>query len=317
MLPRPVSRLRSGAGRLRAFKCSAAGTESTCNLDLTGNTTVFASTGNSAPQCPGVTSLAAGFGDFLGPVQSFDFIVNSASSETSISAAAAYFVYGFGNAGQASPWTDETQIIKRDPNSAAQIFISLATGVPIGKFKGVDAKSNGNTVTLVNAGDAQKAIGFVSGEVADANRSKVKALAYQHYGQSCGYWPDSTSSSFDKRNIRTGLYWIWGPSHFFAATDANGAIKDAGAATALALFTGAVTTATLDASIAASTVPKCAMEVWRASDLDPIQSYAPAEPCACYFDFKATGTTSCSTCSGDGDCSVSAPHCRYGYCEVN
>jgi ABC-type phosphate transport system substrate-binding protein len=295
----------------------ATGKELTCTLSITGDTATFASTGNSAPECPGVTALAPGFGDFLGPVQSFDFIVNTASSETTISAAAAYFVFGFGSQGQASPWTDETQVFRRDTNSAATIFVSLATGVPAGKFMGVDARTNSNSVTLVSTGDAQKAIGYVSGEVADANRSKVRVLAYQHYGQTCGYWPDSTPTAFDKRNIRSGQYWIWGPTHLFAAVDGGGNVVDDGARRVVDFLTGAPRVDELDAYIAAGTVPKCAMEVWRSSDLEPLQSYAPAEPCGCYFDFKATQATSCATCADDAGCPASAPHCRFGYCEVN
>ena len=295
----------------------ATGKESTCNLSITGDTAVFASTGNSAPLCPGVASLPAGLGDFLGPVQSFDFIVNKQSSETSISAAAAYFVFGFGNAGQAAPWTDESQIFRRDQNSGATIFVSLATGIPPAKFKGVDAKSNSGTVTDVSGGDAQKAIGYVSGEVADANRSAVKVLAYQHTGQTCGYWPDSSPSAFDKQNVRNGQYWIWGPTHFFAAVDGGGAITDPGAAAVLSFFTGTVTQDVLDGEIAAGTVPRCAMQAWRDTDLDALYSYAPAEPCGCYFDQKATGTTSCASCSADADCGTAGAHCRFGYCEGN
>ena len=34
------------------------------------------------------------------------------------------------------------------------------------------------------------------------------------------------------------------------------------------------------------------MEVTRKGDLGPLESYAPAEPCGCYFAKVATGTTS-------------------------
>ena len=77
--------------------------------------------------------------------------------------------------------------------------------------------TNGRSVTLVaTATNPEAAIGFVSGENADANRTTVRTLAFQHTEQRCGYWPDSTATSFDKRSVRDGLYWLWTTTHFFA-----------------------------------------------------------------------------------------------------
>jgi len=298
------------------------GKESSCDLPLTGQKIEIAYMNSYATLCPGVTELPAGFGDFLGPIQSFDFIVPKASSQTSISAAAAYFAYGFGATGDAEPWTDETQIIKRDPNSGAALFIALAIGVPVEKLKGVDAKSNANTVTLVSTSPKpESAIGIVSGEVAEANLNVVSSLAYQHYGQSCGYWPNSTPTSFDKRNIRDGHYFIWSPIHFFTRVDAQGKPTTPGAEKVTGYFSGKIAPPPevdlIGLEIDAGTVPDCAMEVRRTSDLGPIQSYAPDEPCGCFFEFRATGATTCATCATNADCGANAPNCRYGYCEVN
>jgi len=58
------------------------------------------------------------------------------------------------------------------------------------------------------------------------------------------------------------------------------------------------------------------MHVWRDSDLGALYSYQPPEPCECYFEFKATGATSCTACATSTTCPHSAPVCRYGYCEV-
>ena len=85
----------------------------------------------------------------------------------------------------------------------------------------------------------------------------------------------------------------------------------------LALVTAGDTKDSLNAWVSAGTVPKCAMEVWRQTDLEPLASYAPAEPCGCYFDFKATGATTCGACTQNADCPSNAPNCRFGYCEVN
>ncbi|RYE88329.1 MAG: hypothetical protein EOO75_13395 [Myxococcales bacterium] len=302
----------------------AAGKEQTCDLPLTGVDVDFANMGNSAVLCPGVTSLPAGIGDFSASVQAFDFLVPKASSQTVISSEAAYFVYGFGAQGQAEPWTDESQIIRRDENSAAQIFIGLSVGVPVSKFKGVDAKTNGNSVTLVSTSPSpEKAIGFASSEVADANRNVINVLAYKHRDQSCGYYPDSSANARDKLNVRTGQYQIWAPNHFFAKVGADGKISDPDTAKLIGYFTHETPDPagfnSLELVIQAGAIPRCAMEVWREVDLAAPVSNAPAEPCGCFFDATATGTSSCQACPGgqDSECSASSPHCRFGYCEVN
>jgi ABC-type phosphate transport system substrate-binding protein len=298
------------------------GKEQSCDLPITGQDADLGVGNNYATLCQGITALPPDVGDFLGPIDSFVFLVPKASSQTSISAAAAYFVYGFGTSGQAAPWTDETEIIKRDANSAAAILISLAINVPVTKLKGVDAKTNGGTVTLVSSAvDPEKAIGFASSSVAEANAASVNVLAFQAYNQSCGYWPSSTPTSFDKINVRNGHYPIWGPVHFFAKVDANNVPTSPGAKKIIGYFKGTEAPPAgvdVDAiTVSAGNVLDCAMEVKRTSDLGDYQSYAPAEPCGCYFEAKATGATSCQACTQNSDCAANAPHCRKGYCEVN
>lgn len=300
----------------------ATGKENTCDLPTLGEPVQFGNMGNSATLCPGVTELPADVGDYLGPVNAYSLIVPNASSQLSISANGAYFAFGFGAAGNVAPWVDETQLIRRDSNSAAQLFISLATGVPAEKFKGVDAKTNGNTVTLVSASPKpEAAIGFVSAEVADAARDRVRALAFQAKGQSCGYWPDSTPTSFDKRNVRTGQYWIWSPMHFFTKLNGDKTPVYPQAKKLIEYFTGESPPPSgvnmLEITVKSGAVPLCAMEVTRKGDLGPLESYAPAEPCGCYFDKTATGTTTCQACANDAGCPSGAPHCRFGFCEVN
>jgi hypothetical protein len=300
----------------------AAGKEQSCDLELVGDDADFGIGGTYATQCPGISSLPPDVGDFIGPVQPYTFVVPKASSQVSISAAAAYFVYGFGATGQAEPWTDESQIITRDPNSGAAIIVALATGVPVAKLKGVDAKTNGNTVTLVSTSPTpEKAIGFCSGETADANLGVINILAYQHFGQTCGYWPSSTPTSFDKRNVRDGHYALWAPLHVFAKVDGTGKPTNPAAAKVVGyLTTGEGAPAGVDPlalEIQGGAIPDCAMEVKRSSDMGPIESYAPDAPCGCFFESVATGATSCEACGSDAECPVNAPNCRYGFCEVN
>jgi hypothetical protein len=62
-------------------------------------------------------------------------------------------------------------------------------------------------------------------------------------------------------------------------------------------------------------VPQCAMRVRRTKEMGPLQPYQPTDPCGCYFDKLAAGTTSCETCAQPADCPATAPVCSYGYCE--
>ena len=299
----------------------AAGTEIQCTLPDAGVDVDFASSGNSATSCPGVSAIPAGFGDFLGPVNAFTLIVPNASSQTSISSEAAYFVFGFGQQGQVAPWVDESQIYRRDANSAAQLFIALNTGVPAEKFKGIDTKTNSGTVTgVAQSAKPEAAIGLVSGEVADANRDKVSILAYQAPGQRCGFWPDSSATSYDKKSVRDGQYAIWAPLHFFSKVGVDKKPVNPDVAKWIGYFSGEVDAPAgvnvLEAEIKGGTIPRCAMNVWREADIGPISKYRPDKPCGCYFDSVATGKTSCTACTTNEQCSAASPVCRYGFCEA-
>ena len=298
----------------------AAGTELTCTVNAPGRLTDFAVMGNSAELCSDLTALPENIGDFLGPVGTVNVFVPLASPETSISSEAFYFVYGFGASGRAAPWTNQDLIIRRDANSFVQLFLSLASGVPASRFAGVDARNNANSVSLVaDAADPAAAIGFASGEVADAARDRVKTLAWQQQGQSCGYWPDSTPTAIDKANVRSGQYYLWGPVHFFARVDTSGVVENPVARQFIGWATGDVAPpAGVDIVREVTTngnVPQCAMRVGRDGDLGPIYSNAPDEPCGCYYE-SLTGGTDCTPCTADSDCSATAGVCRYGYCEV-
>jgi hypothetical protein len=298
----------------------ADGTEKTCDLELAGTPIQFGAAGNAPTSCAGITGLPAGIGDFTGPVNTWNLFVPVQSSQQNISAEAAYFVFGFGKAGQVTPWIDESQLIVRNATSAAQIFIAKAAGLPPEKFIGVDAKTNGASITLVaNSKTPEAAIGFASGENVDANRNVVRTLAFQAKGQISAYWPDSTATAFDKRPTREGLYDIWSPIHIYTPVDASGAPKNADVAKFVGWLTGTLAEpADVPVNkliIGASNIPKCAMSVWRDGDLGPLFSYAPPTPCGCYYESVAAGKTSCAVCKADADCGA-AGKCRYGYCEA-
>lgn len=330
-----------------ALYWDGSGQTLTCTLDAGGDPVTFAVMGNGPALCTSVPAPEGGtqFGQFLGPVQPVDFVVPGQSGQQSISTEAAYYIWGFDASDAAhtvSPWGTPANIFTRSASSFVNLFVALDTGVPASRVatKGTQEATNSATLSALsalNSGAAESGIGFVSGEVADGNRSSIKVLAYQHTGQTCGYTPDSDSTSaFDKVNVRNGQYWLWSPVHFYAAVNGQGQITDPNTAALVGYFTGAVAPpAGLDlfaADLGAFTVPQCAMQVWRDGDLAPLYSYAAASPCSCKFDIatnNALKPSTCKTCTQDSDCTTQ--HCRnvgpplnsdaggpnVGYCEVN
>ena len=300
----------------------AAGMEITCELDLAGTTADVGVSDVFATSCPGFASLPADVGDFFGPIQVMNFVVPVASSQVSISAEGAYFVYGFGAEGQVDPWSDNAFLFHRPPTSGTQQMIAKAIKVPANVWKGTEQPKSGDVLTAVaGSTNPEGTIGILSSDVADANRDKVKILAYQHFKQSCAYWPDTNGSSFDKISVREGTYPIWGPLHMFAKVDGTQKPTNPDAAKFIGYFTGTVPTPPnvnlMDLEIGAHTIPDCAMKVRRTTEIGDVMPYTPSEPCGCYFEFKANGRTKCDVCTKDSECTGSAKHCRFGYCEAN
>lgn len=300
----------------------ADGTEQTCSFPVTGVEPDFGMLGVQGTLCEGVDAIPAGLGDFAGPITGWNLIVPNASSQTSISAEAVYFIYGFGAAlGQVSPWTLDTELYSRNATSAALIAVALGAGIPPTKFKGIDVMSNGAMISsLAMSANPEAAIGYVSAEVADLNRDSVRTLAFQAYDQECAYWPDSTVTAFDKQNLRDGHYALWSPYHFYAPVDGTGEIVDPETRRFVGWFTGdEPLPADLDLIteiIANGNIPQCAMEVWRDEEIGPLYSFAPPDPCGCHFEFLATGESSCDACVGTEDCSDAGAVCRNGFCEA-
>jgi len=306
-----------------------AGVEMPCDVDaVAGQVPDIGLSDVYASSCDGVT-VPANFKDFHGPIQVMTFITPPSSKETSISQEAGLVVYGFGGVGTTiAPWTDKTSIIQRPDTSGTRRMIGKALGLEIGKWRGTEKKGSTDVLSAVHNADATSpnaTIGTISADFADTNRSgasAVKILAFQPKGESCAYFPDSSNTSFDKANVRDGKYPIWGPLHIFAK--ATGAEPDnAAAATVVKYFTrsGLDTAAKqkmIDVEVAAHTVPQCAMKVTREGEVGVAAnaSYAPDEPCGCYFELKATGAapSSCKVCMDDSPCG--AGKCRYGYCEA-
>src|SRR5450631_842277 len=208
----------------RAAADLTAASPPTCTATdaIAGQAIDFATTGGTLALFG--ETLPATTGQFAGPAQGVNLIVPTDSTETSISTEALYFVFGFGDASQYAgasapvPWTDKNYIFRRKIQTLAgpaatfpADFANATTQTAVHAADGKD--SNQGTVDSVvwaaSQGKAQNAIGFTSGPTADKNRATVHTLAYQHTGQTAGYWPDSTPDKFDKINIRTGQYYLW------------------------------------------------------------------------------------------------------------
>lgn len=304
---------------------SAAGAAGSCTLSLAGNAVDIGVSDVFASSC-GAT-IPSGVKDFLGPVQAMTFAVPSASTQNSISAEAAYLIMGFGSTGAVSPWTDETQIQIRSATSGTEQMLAAAIKVPAAKWTHGVANSSGTLVVAglvasAAAGNAEKSLGILATDVTDTNRATVKALAYQHYDQTCGYWPDSTATSFDKQNVRNGHYMVWGPLHMLArVTSGTSTVANADAKVIIDYLSGVVDPTSFDMielQAKSGVVPDCAMRVSRTEEVGPLASYMPNKSCECAFVKKATGTApaGCQTCTTAASCPTTAPACNYGYCEV-
>jgi hypothetical protein len=307
-----------------AYYWDDAGTRLTCTLPLGGEPVDFAVMGNGPLLCPLVTdpSLVTGILDRKGPISTVNVIVPNASTQQSISAEAFYLVYGFGAGADVAPWNnpDPSYYIHRNENSFVQIYLSLATGLPVTRYYGTDAGSNANSVAYLSAlPNPEQGLAFCSGDVADANRATVRTLAWQQTGQNTGVWPDSSATAFDKVNVRNGAYHLWAEVHMYGKEGSTaGTFDDPDVGTLIDYFSGvsqpAGTSQTItETAILNKNIPTCAMNVARDEDLGSVYAWDPPEPCGCFFDQAATGATTCAACDDANPCATGV--CRFGFCE--
>lgn len=313
-----------GEGASALSTWDAAGVESTCELATTGAgaiadvgvSDVFASTCFPLPG-----GLPSNVADFLGPVQTMTFVVPFGSPERSISAEAAYNVFGFGAASGVTPWTNPAFLFHRDAASGTQRMMAAAFGVPAERWAGMTLASSGALVGAVAAADpGAGALGILAADVAQDNRSMLQVLAYQDFDQSCGYWPDRDASTNEKINVRDGHYAIWGPLHLLARVTVNGLPLRAEVRDFIGYMTGTQPAPEGVDLVAVEAlhhvVPRCAMRVNRAQEMGPLSSYAPVGSCGCAYEKAANGTTSCLACQSSRDCPSSTPVCSYHFCET-
>jgi ABC-type phosphate transport system substrate-binding protein len=302
----------------------SSGTELRCDVPASapvvadiGVSDVFASTCFSLPG-----GLPTNVSDFLGPVQAMTFVTRKGSPELSISAEAAYNIYGFGNNSGVTPWDNETVLFKRDALSGTQQMIATAIGVPAAKWKGTATTGSSDLQNqLVGATPVEKTLGILAADVAQDNRALLNLLAYQHTGQHCGYYPDRDANSNEKQNVRDGHYAIWGPMHFLTRIDGNGIAIKRAAAEVIGYLAG-TKTAPAELDLVAfeaqhHVVSPCAMQVKRDRELGPMTPFSPPSACGCYYEKMANGSTACTPCTRASDCPSQTSTCSYGYCETS
>lgn len=253
-----------------------------------------------------------------GPVQAYVMAVPLASSQKAITFEEAYFAFGFGAGGMAAPWVDETQLFIRTVTKSTLLAWAANISVPADKWKGVRRDGSPMVVAdLEGSTSPERAIGILGAEVYDARRSTLKALAFQARGQRAAYWPDSSPTSFDKKNVRDGHYTVWSPT-IWMDTEAGGAPVSADARYLVDLIAGrSVTPAPAFDMIAiisaVGLTPDCAMGVKRSFEGGPLSKYAAAESCVCKYE-SLVDQSACSTCSAAAPCATGV--CRNGFCEV-
>jgi hypothetical protein len=318
---------------------SSSSTGSSCDLPIAGVTADLGVSDVFAQTCPGfeLASLdSKQVRDAHGPIQTMAFVVSANSSCSEISAQAAYFVFGFGKDGgvldatAARPlWNDENYLLQRSASSGTQAMISAAIGVPAALWKGKAHSSSGDVAADLQSAaatqdTADKAIGILAADYIDSKnlRAQIRILAYQDSNQPCSFYPDSTATARDKRNVRDGHYPIWSPLHILYKADSSGnpanstnrqqTIDIIGYISGSKVLPNGIKL--IDVYAQSGLIPECAMHVERQKDGGNILPYQPANPCSCLFELKATGSTSCNACTVQGDCAQNET-CSQGFCE--
>ena len=291
--------------------------------------------------CPSITTaLLSGVTDTPGPIQSMNFVTPFVSTQTSISAEAAYLAVGFGAAAtNKTPWNVPANYAFRNFQSGTETMLATAINVPTNKWPAgaADKGGSGGVLNAVAAptADPETTLGVLASNEADgllpstapahageSVRKYIKRLAYQHYGQTCAYYPDSSFGSLDKHNVREGHYAVWGPLHMLTKAASANTKK------ALALITEAETLPNVDVvglEIDNNTVPQCAMKVQRKAEMGPITPYTPEHSCGCFFDSKrgdaaakaACTPLACTPANAATKCKGATPACNHGFCEAN
>lgn len=319
--------------------------ERTCTTDATNGTAPDLGISALFPSsCAAIGSPPPGVGSFVGPIQAYTFIVPTAEfgTQKAITAEEAYYAIGSGKNNPVTyngnpEWNEPPQFFLRPATKSTLVATALNIGLTA--KQATLATADGGTadgrnllpastdvLSAVAASTNMNAIGILGDEIYDANRGKgVAVLAFQAFGQSLAYYPDSTTTSFDKQNIRDGHYALWSPTVYITPIDGGGVPSRPGVKTIVDLVLGNPIASDggapidgLGAVIGVGLTPNCAMQVKRTGDGAPLTAYTPPAPCTCTFLSKIPNPpalpASCVACSTNTPCQTGS--CFHGYCEV-
>ncbi len=198
-------------------------------------------------------------GIFRGPVQGYGFVVPEgvADSVEGITREEAYFVLGGqGAEANAVPWIEPPNPEDGTPSvfirgATTSTLLTIAANVapallPASSFVGYRLMGQEDRSSVVIQGVsaaagtplAEATIGILGVELYDRARDMLDLLAYQAEGQKYGYYPDSSPSARDKRNLRDGHYVPWGYTEYLVRVDEDGEPLQENAARLLDIVTG-------------------------------------------------------------------------------
>ena len=296
---------------------------------------------------------------FNGPAQAYGFIVPEGELETAGSAITreeAYWVFsGNGAAQNVTPWTFEPNPTNGTPSlyirrATTSTLLTMAGNVapdilPASLWIGYRLEGQDDRSTVVINGVAQASaptrsgtIGILGIDLYDQRREDLDMLAYKAAGQSYAFFPDSSASRRDKRNVRDGHYVPWGYTQYLYEVDDEGEpVKDEikrileiiSSETEVRLVGQSDLPANqrydrdaIDILKRNGLVPECAMKVTRSVEGGPLSVFEPGHPCHCYYEsVEDPGieaderfTNRCVSCERDRDCASGA--CNRGFCEA-
>jgi hypothetical protein len=317
---------------------TASQPEATCTTPADGVSIDVAISALFVDSC-GLGGPPAGSGLALiqGPIQAYTFVVPTASDQTAIWAEEAYYAFGFGannplamGANASNPWNDPSFMFIRPTTKSTLVATAKNIDLPPNKWQGVAENASTDVVNAVtNSAMPEPTIGILGAEVYDANRGKgIKTLAFQAFGQSGAFYPDSSATSFDKQNLRDGHYTLWSPTVYIAPVDGSNEPVNPAVRYLTDLVLGNAPATAPDGSapidgladvVKVGLIPECAMHVTRSTDGGDLAPYSAPASCDCYYMSKipgATGTPSgCTACAQASDCGDSGATCNYGFCE--
>jgi len=310
------------------------GTQQTCDMPLeTVITSDLSAMDVGGQTCLGGEAPPDTLVEYPAHVETLGFVVPRNSSQKAITATEAYYIMKFGGEAEreVAPWTNPDFVLVRNPGSSTQLTIGANIGILGTQWSGALRGNAGSgdvrdaVIAENTTGNAEQVLGILNSSKWEAATDDMRVLAFEPFNGCQGaVFPDATSTSRDKRNVRDGHYPIWTNLRFVVRTDASGAAisgngEDA-AARALRfvdLMTGVASVEALnvpEAVIATGNIPPCAMEVQRDVDGGPIRAFEHPAPCGCFFEEENGAASGCDTCETDDDCDQGA--CRYGFCEA-